>query len=61
MRIRVRLPGGTFKIKTWADLRSHEIARRVPVLRLGELYFIWDRPLAPPARRPVPDRESARS
>ncbi len=55
MRIRVRMPGGTFKIKTWSKLRTHELERRVPVYRFGDLYFIWEktppvRPSAPPPR-----------
>jgi hypothetical protein len=41
MHCRIRLPGGTLKIKTRPYLRTPEIERRVPVKRLGALYFIW--------------------
>ena len=41
MAIRLKLPGGTFKIKRYVELRDMERRRNVPVLRVGSLYFIW--------------------
>jgi hypothetical protein len=41
MALRIRLPGGTLKIKTYRELRVRERERRVPVRKLGSLYFIW--------------------
>jgi hypothetical protein len=41
MHYRIRLPGGTLKIKTRQYLRTREIEGRVPMKRLGGLYFIW--------------------
>ncbi|MER8409623.1 hypothetical protein NKH16_34260 [Mesorhizobium sp. M1307] len=41
MTLRIRLPGGTLKIKTYRELRSSERDRRVPVLKMGSVYFIW--------------------
>jgi hypothetical protein len=41
MALRIRLPGGTLKFKSFRELRSRERDRLVPVLRLGSLYIIW--------------------
>lgn len=41
MHMRFSLPGGTLKIKTETYLRSYEREKRVPVYRMGDLYFIW--------------------
>jgi hypothetical protein len=41
MALRINLPGGIFKVKTYRELRDRERDRRVPVLRIGSLYFIW--------------------
>jgi hypothetical protein len=41
MALRIRLPGGTLKLKSYRELRSRERDRLVPVLRLGSLYVIW--------------------
>ncbi|MER8977481.1 MULTISPECIES: hypothetical protein [unclassified Mesorhizobium] len=41
MALRIRLPGGTLKVKTYRELRDRERDRRVPVLKLGSLYFVW--------------------
>lgn len=41
MHMRFSLPGGTLKIKTESYLRTYERERRVPVYRMGDLYFIW--------------------
>ncbi|QPC95953.1 hypothetical protein [Mesorhizobium sp. INR15] len=35
------MPGGIFKVKTYRELRDRERDRRVPVLKIGSLYFIW--------------------
>ncbi|AZO42321.1 hypothetical protein EJ076_15105 [Mesorhizobium sp. M7D.F.Ca.US.005.01.1.1] len=32
---------GTLKVKTYRELRDRERDRRVPVLKLGSLYFVW--------------------
>ena len=41
MALRIRLPGGTLKFKSFRELRSRERDRVVPVFRLGSLYIIW--------------------
>lgn len=41
MALRIRLPGGTLKVKVYRELRDRERDRRVPVLKLGSLYFVW--------------------
>lgn len=42
MRMKLRLPGGTLKIKTGRSLRTAEMNREVPVVRLGFKHFlIW--------------------
>ncbi|TIN23690.1 MAG: hypothetical protein E5Y19_26125 [Mesorhizobium sp.] len=41
MAVRIRLPGGTLKMKVYRKLRERERARRIPVLKLGSLYFSW--------------------
>ncbi|TIL58829.1 MAG: hypothetical protein E5Y79_17860 [Mesorhizobium sp.] len=55
MAVRIRLPGGTLKMKVYRELRERERARRIPVLKLGSLYFSrWSEPAASverPARR----------
>ncbi|MER8831069.1 hypothetical protein NKH73_31870 [Mesorhizobium sp. M0938] len=64
MAVRIRLPGGTLKMKVYRELRERERARRIPVLKMGSLYFTWwsnrrppsnDQPSAPdnPARDAV--------
>jgi hypothetical protein len=41
MALRFRLPGGILKVKTYRELRVRERERRVPVKKMGSLYFIW--------------------
>ncbi|WP_287360197.1 hypothetical protein [Mesorhizobium sp.] len=41
MAVRIRMPRGTLKMKVYRDLRERERARRIPVLKLGSLYFSW--------------------
>ncbi|MER8395430.1 hypothetical protein NKH10_26770 [Mesorhizobium sp. M1340] len=41
MAMRARLPGGTLKMKTYRELRARERDRRVPVMKMGSLYFVW--------------------
>jgi hypothetical protein len=41
MAIRIRLPGGTLKMKTYRELRDRERDRRVPVIKIGAVYLIW--------------------
>ncbi|WP_287172197.1 hypothetical protein [Mesorhizobium sp.] len=41
MALRIKLPTGTLKIKTYRELRSRERERRVPVLKMGAIYVIW--------------------
>jgi hypothetical protein len=41
MTVRVRLIGGTLKLKSFRDLRSVERDRKVPVWRLGNTYIVW--------------------
>ena len=41
MALRIRLPGGTLKFKSFRELRTRERDHLVPVLRLGSLYIIW--------------------
>ncbi|MER8453898.1 hypothetical protein NKG60_28740 [Mesorhizobium sp. M1428] len=37
MAVRIRMPGGTLKMKVYRELRD----RRIPVVKLGRLYFTW--------------------
>ncbi|RWO76823.1 MAG: hypothetical protein EOS18_24055 [Mesorhizobium sp.] len=41
MTIRIRLPGGTLKIKKKDELRRREQKRQVPVWRLGDYFIVW--------------------
>ncbi|RST85180.1 hypothetical protein EJC49_17025 [Aquibium carbonis] len=41
MTMRMRLPGGTLKIKRYIELRHAERKREVPVIVVGGLYFVW--------------------
>ncbi len=41
MAFRIKLPGGMLKVKTYRELRATERDRRVPMRKLGRLYFIW--------------------
>ncbi|WP_292519300.1 hypothetical protein [Mesorhizobium sp.] len=41
MALRIKLPRGTLKVKTYRELRSRERDRRVPVLKIGAIYLIW--------------------
>lgn len=41
MAVRIKLPGGTLKMKTYRELRGRERDRRVPVMKMGSLYFVW--------------------
>ena len=41
MALRIPLPGGTLKMKSRRELRSRELERRVPVLKVGSLYVTW--------------------
>lgn len=41
MAFRLKLPGGTFKIKVYRELREAERARKVPVLKMGRFYLVW--------------------
>ena len=38
---KLRLPGGSLKLKTLRQLRRREHERKVPVLKVGFLYVIW--------------------
>ncbi|MER8680405.1 hypothetical protein [Mesorhizobium sp. M1405] len=52
MTVRIKLPGGILKMKVYRELRDRERARRVPVMKMGSLYFIW----WSNRRRPLNDR-----
>lgn len=39
--MRLRMFGGTLKIRTQRSLRTPERKRRIPVLKIGGLYFCW--------------------
>jgi hypothetical protein len=41
MAVRIRLPGGTLKMKFSRELREPERQRRVPVVKMGSLYLVW--------------------
>jgi len=41
MTVRMRLPGGTLKIKRYPELRSAERKREVPVVSVGGIYLVW--------------------
>ena len=41
MAMRLRLLGGTLKIKRYPELRNAERRRDVPVVSVGGVYFVW--------------------
>lgn len=41
MSIRIRLPGGTLKLKRYPELRGSERRGEVPVVTIGGLYIVW--------------------
>lgn len=41
MTIRIRLPGGTLKIKKKDELRRREQKRQVPVWQVGSYFIVW--------------------
>jgi hypothetical protein len=41
MTFRLKLPGGTLKIKRKEDLRRREQQRQVPVWNLGRYSIVW--------------------
>jgi hypothetical protein len=41
MTIRLRLPGGTLKIKRRDELRRREKSRDVPVWQIGSYFLVW--------------------
>lgn len=41
MALRIKLPGGTLKVKTYRELRDRERDRRVPVWKMRAIYLIW--------------------
>lgn len=41
MAVRIRMPGGTLKVKVYRELRDRERARRIPVVKIGRIYFTW--------------------
>ena len=41
MTVRLRLPGGTLKIKRYPELRNSERKKEVPVIAIGGVYFVW--------------------
>lgn len=64
MAVRIKLPGGTLKVKVYRELRERERARRIPVVKIGSVYFTWwsnrQRPLNdPPGAPDDPDRPRA--
>lgn len=41
MHLRIRLIGGTLKIKTAKYLRTAEIYHKFPMVRIGQHFVIW--------------------
>lgn len=41
MALRIKLPKGILKVKTYRELRTRERERRVPVVKIGSMYVIW--------------------
>ncbi|WP_292661076.1 hypothetical protein [Mesorhizobium sp.] len=41
MAVRIRMPGGTLRVKVYRELRDRERARRIPVVKIGRVYFTW--------------------
>lgn len=39
--MRLRMFGRTLKIRTGRSLRTPERERRIPVIKIGPLYFCW--------------------
>ncbi|MGX9575170.1 hypothetical protein [Mesorhizobium sp. f-mel] len=62
MAVRIELPGGTLKMKVYRELRAR--TRRIPVAKIGPVYFTWwsnrQRPLDdPPGAPDDPDQSRA--
>ncbi|MBZ9995283.1 hypothetical protein [Mesorhizobium sp. BH1-1-4] len=57
MALKIRLPGGTLKVKQHHELRRREQKREVPVWQVGKYFVVWwpatisDRP----SKRPDPE------
>ncbi|ODT15252.1 MAG: hypothetical protein ABS57_13680 [Mesorhizobium sp. SCN 65-12] len=41
MTFRLKLPGGTLKVKKRDELRRREQKREVPVWQIGNYYIVW--------------------
>lgn len=41
MTFRLKLPGGTLKVKKRGELRRREQKREVPVWQVGNYYIVW--------------------
>ncbi|MBN9220959.1 MAG: hypothetical protein J0I79_23685 [Mesorhizobium sp.] len=41
MTFKIRLPGGTLKVKQHHELRRRKQKREVPVWQLGKYFIIW--------------------
>ncbi|CAH2395367.1 hypothetical protein [Mesorhizobium escarrei] len=41
MAVRIKLPGGTLKMKVYRELRERERSRRIPVVKIGSVYLTW--------------------
>lgn len=64
MAVRIKLPGGTLKMKVYRELRERERTRRIPVVKVGSIYLTWwsnrQRPLDdPPGAPDEPDQSRA--
>jgi hypothetical protein len=53
MAVRIKLPGGTLKMKVYRELRERERARRIPVLKMGDAIFHLVVEPAAPIERPT--------
>ncbi|RWM68028.1 MULTISPECIES: hypothetical protein [Mesorhizobium] len=66
MAVRIKLPGGTLKMKVYRELRERERTRRIPVVKVGSIYLTWwsNRQRAlndPPVAPDDPDQSRAAS
>ncbi|MBZ9739212.1 MULTISPECIES: hypothetical protein [unclassified Mesorhizobium] len=41
MALKIRLPGGTLKVKQHHELRRREQKREVPVWQVGKYFVVW--------------------
>jgi hypothetical protein len=58
MTVRIKLPGGTLKLKRREELRRREKNGAVPVWQIGNYFLVWWPSSIPDRPSKNPDRDS---